>query len=191
MKAMANTARMEVVRTKDVPYSATAKKTYSAEVASLDKKLIDSQLNRPRERAAQRKANAVVSAKQKQYYEETGTKMEKSEVKKIKQQALTSGRVDYGSIARKDRSIVITDREWEAIQAGAISKTKLEKILNNSDANELKKRAMPKSNGSLSTAQVNKIKRMRDSNFTIEQIAASLGCATSTVTKYIKEENRK
>lgn len=188
MKAMANAARLEIHKTKDVPYSSTAKETYRAEYDSLMGKLRDAELNRPRERAANRQANAVAAAKQKAYYEETGTKMEASQVKKIKQQALTSARDSVGAVSRRERSIKITDREWDAIQAGAISKTQLQKILNNSDASELKKRAMPKANSSLSTAQVNKIKRMRDSNFTIEQIASSMGIATSTVTKYMKGE---
>ena len=47
----------------------------------------------------------------------------------MSQQALSKYREEVGSVARRDRSIKITDREWEAIQAGAISENKLIKIL--------------------------------------------------------------
>lgn len=40
---------------------------------------------------------------------------------------------------------MFTDREWEAVQKGAISDSKLTKILNASKSDEIVKRAMPKS----------------------------------------------
>ena len=92
-------------------------------------------------------------------------------------------------MARRDRNIVITDREWEAIQAGAITESKLKRILNNTDADKLRERAMPKSTSTLSAAKVNKIKRMSDSNFTLAQIAEACGCSVSTVSKYLKGVN--
>ena len=106
--------------------------------------------------------------------------------KKISQQALTKYRSNVGSVSRRDRSIKITDREWEAIQAGAISKSQLKKILNNSDADSLRQRAMPRSSTNVSQAKINKMKSMSASNFTLEQIAKACGCSTSTVAKYLK-----
>ena len=80
----------------------------------------------------------------------------------------------------------ITDREWEAIQAGAVSENTLVRILNNTDVDKLKQRAMPRATSTLSTAKVNTIKAMSASNYTIEQIARKLGVSTSTVSKYMK-----
>ena len=73
-----------------------------------------------------RKANAEVNAKK-----EANPDMKTKDVKKISQQAVSKYREEVGSISRKKRNINITDREWEAIQAGAISDVKLTEILNN------------------------------------------------------------
>ena len=94
-----------------------------------------------------------------------------------------------GSVARKNRNIVITDREWEAIQAGAISESKLKRILNNTDADSLRSRAMPTSSTKLSPARINKIKSMSASNYTLNQIAEACGCSVSTVSSYLKGVN--
>lgn len=182
MKAMANRARMTMVSTGKINYSAAAKEVYKDEVASLDRKLNNALLNTARERAANRKANAEVTSKK-----EAGILVDKSDVKKASQRALTKYRQELGSISRSDRSIKITDREWEAIQAGAISETKLKQILNNTDVDELRQRATPKTTNTLSTTKINKIKNMRASgNYTLDQIAKSVGVSTSAVSKYLK-----
>lgn len=81
----------------------------------------------------------------------------------------------------------ITDKEWEAIQAGAISNNKLKKILDNSDPEILRQRSMPKDKPTISAAMVNRMKTMRDSNFTLEEIATKLGVSKSTVSSYLKD----
>ena len=152
-------------------------------------KLNTALLNAPRERQAQLKANAEVSAKKKAYYEEYGEEMATKDVKKISQQALTKYRNAVGSVSRRDRSIKITDREWDAIQAGAISENKLKQILNNADVDELRQRAMPKTTSKLSTSKINTIKAMSASNYTLAEIAKKLGVSTSTVSNYLKGVN--
>lgn len=181
MKALGNKARLEMVNTGKIAYSSTAKSTYENEVNSLMSKLNGAELNKTRERAAQRMANATVKAKEK-----ADPTMKSADKKKVGQQALSKYRDEVGSVSRRDRNIQITDREWEAIQAGAISEAKLIRILNNTDVSALRERAMPRATTTLSTAKVNKIKAMSNSNFTIEQIADSLGCSKSTVQKYLK-----
>lgn len=182
MKAMANKARLTMVSTGKINYSAAAKETYKEEVASLDRKLNNALLNTARERAANRKANAEVASKK-----TAGILVDKSDIKKASQRALTKYRQELGSISRSDRSIKITDREWEAIQSGAISETKLKQILNNTDVDDLRQRATPKTTNTLSTTKINKIKNMRASgNYTLDQIAKSVGVSTSAVSKYLK-----
>ena len=183
MKNLANTARVEMVNTGKIEYSKAAKDTYKDEVKSLEDKLRDAELNATRERAAQRLANAEVNAKRK-----IDPDMKTADVRKLGQQSISKYRDEVGSISRRNRSIKITDREWEAIQAGAISENKLIKILNNTDIDELRQRATPKVTNTLSTAQINKIKAMSNSNFTLEQIAKSCGVSTSTVSKYLRKE---
>ena len=62
----------------------------------------------------------------------------KSDERKIKQQEMTKARTSVGSIKRSERNIDITDREWEAIQAGAVSDNILTRILNNADMTRLR-----------------------------------------------------
>lgn len=180
MKSLANKARIEVSKTGKIAYSKSAKDTYRTEVKSLDDKLNEALLNRTRERAAQRMANAEIQAKKQ------ANQIDSSDVKKASQRALTKYRSEVGSIKRKDRNINITDKEWEAIQAGAISETKLKQILDNTDIDKLRERATPRTTKSLSQAKVNRIKAYSGSNFTIEQIASKMGVSTSTVAKYLK-----
>lgn len=183
MKALANAARKELVSTGKINHSTQAKSTYQKEYDSLMAKLNNAELNKTRERAAQRMANAEITSKIR------ANQLEKGDVKKASQQALTKYRNEVGSIARKKRNIEITDKEWEAIQAGAISESKLKRILNNTDADKLRERAMPSSTAKLSSARINKIKSMSASNYTLNQIAEACGCSVATVSKYLKGAN--
>ena len=100
---------------------------------------------------------------------------------------MTKYRQEVGAISRRDRNITISDREWEAIQAGAISETKLKRILANADIDELRQRATPRDTKTVSTTQANRIKTMSASgNYTLAQIADQLGLSTTTVQKYLK-----
>lgn len=183
MKALANKARKELMTTGKIEHNAQAKTTYQKEYDSLMAKLNTAELNKTRERAAQRMANAEITSKLK------SNQLDKSDMRKASQQALTKYRSEVGSVARRKRNIEITDREWDAIQAGAISESKLKHILNNTDADKLRERAMPKASSTLSTAKINKIKSMSASNYTLSQIAEACGCSVSAVSKYLKGAN--
>lgn len=176
MKALANKARLEIVHTKDIPYSPSAKETYKAEVASLNSKLNVSLKNAPRERQAQLRANTVVAAKK-----QANPDMTKAEVKKAGQQALVKARTEVGA---KRETIKITDREWEAIQAGAISNNKLQQIVAHTDTDELRQRATPRASTTLSQAKISKIQNMRASGYTNAEIAKAVGVSAATVSKY-------
>lgn len=174
MKALGNRARKESLSVKATPYSPSAARTYADEVASLNEKLNIAQKNAPRERQAQLIANKTYSMKL-----EDNPGMDADTKKKIKGQALESARARVG--AHKER-IDPTDREWEAIQMGAISPTKLKAILDNADLDVIKRRATPRIETRLSSAQTNKIKAMQNSGYTLREIADSIGVSTSTVT---------
>ena len=185
MKSLANKARLEMANTGKIAYDRNARRVYQEEVKSLNEKLYKAELNVTRERAANRLAAATVDAKKKAA-EEAGNKMKPKDVKKAGQQALTKYRDEVGSVSRRDRNIVITDKEWEAIQAGAVSETVLKRILNNSDPDSLRQKAMPKTNNkAINQATANRIKAM-SSSYTIQQIADKLGVSTATVSKYLK-----
>lgn len=181
MKALANKARIEMINTPNLQSNPSAKKIYAKEVSSLEVKLNDALKNTVRERTATRLASAEIKNKK-----ETLTDMKPGDLKKISQRELSKARSEVGSVSRRDRSIKITDREWEAIQAGAISENKLKQILNNSDADSLRERAMPKAKNKLNQAQINRIKAMNASNFTLNQIAEKMNLSPSTVSMYLK-----
>ena len=189
MKALANRARLEMISTGKIEYDKNAKDIYKNEVKSLEDKLDNALLNKPKEREAIRLTNAEVNKKIKEA-EDAGEKIPKKDIKKLNQQALTKYRQEVGGVSRRERNIDITDKEWEAIQAGAISENKLKKILDNTDIDKLRERATPKTTVNLSTAKINQIKSMANSNYTTEQIAKKLGVSTSTVTKYLKGESK-
>ena len=187
MKHLANQARIEEDRAGKIAYNKEAKRKYQAEFDSLTRKLAVAESNTPRERAAQRMTYAIVQKKQNDA-KEAGEVMKAKDVKKASQQALTRYREEVGSIPRKDRNIVITDNEWKAIQAGAISENTLKRILNNCDPDSLRQKAMPKATHELNQAKINRIKAM-SASYTIQQIADKLGISTSTVSKYLKGVN--
>lgn len=179
MKALANQARKEYKATGNLKYNSQAKEVYAEEVKTLNAKLSIAAANAPRERRAQAIANSVVKAKV-----QDNPDMDKKEIKKASQQAIYNARASV-SATGKDTRISITDKEWSAIQAGAISDTKLTQILRYANADELKQRVLPKTTTQLSTAKVNKIKSMAKSGYTNAEIAESLGISTSAVSGYI------
>ena len=178
MKALGNEARKAMVNTKDIAYSPDANKKYAPEVARLNAALNVALKNAPKERQAQTIANATVQAKK-----AANPDMTKKELKKAGQQALDKARRQVGA---KKEMIEISEREWEAIQAGAISTNKLQQILNNANMDTVKQMAMPRSTSKLSPAKVAHIATLQASGYTNEQIAKKLGVSVSTVVKYMK-----
>lgn len=180
MKSLANQARKAYLSTGRLQYSSSAAKTYQEEVKLLNSKLANAQMNAPRERQAQAIANSVVKAKV-----QDNDITDKKEIAKIKQAALYDARASVGASGKETR-INITPKEWEAIQAGAISDSKLSSILRYTDSDALKQYALPKTTTQLSTAKQNKIASMNASGYSIGEIAKSLGVSSSTISKYLK-----
>ena len=185
MKALANQARKEMLSTGNLKHDQSATKVYQKEVDSLMARLNEAEKNSVRERQAARLANAEVSAKKKKAAEE-GREMEKSDVRKASQRAMSKYRQEVGAVSRRDRNIKISDREWEAIQAGAITENKLKRILSNADIDDLRQRATPRDTKTISTAKANRIKSLSATGNTIAEIATQLGLSTTTVRKYLK-----
>ena len=180
MKSLANEARKAMVNTPDISYSRDARERYQREVDSLNAKVNVSLKNAPKERQAQTMANAIVQAKK-----QANPDMTRKEIKKAGQQALDQMRKQVGA---KRELVKITDKEWEAIQAGAISPNKLKTIINNADMDTLRQLATPRSSKQLSQAKINHIATLRRSGYTNAEIAAKLGVSASTIVKYLKEK---
>ena len=181
MKALANRARLEYLATPTLVRNASAAKAYAPEVTRLTSALKTAQLNAPREREAQRIANAQVKAKI-----QANNITDKDEISKIRRSAISDARVTTGASGKGTR-ITISDGEWEAIQAGAISDTTLKEILRYSDPDVIRERATPRASTQLSTARINRIKAMANSGCTNAEIADALNLSSSVVSKYLNE----
>lgn len=177
MKALANKARKASHSTETIKYSPSAKKAYEPEVRSLDSKLNEALKNAPKERQAQIVGNQIVATKRSANPNLTG-----DDLKKVKGQALVTARARTG--AGKKR-VEISDREWEAVQAGAISNSKLTKILNNSDMDSVRKHATPRNSPKLTSAREARAKSLIAAGYTQAEVADALGVSTSTINNIV------
>lgn len=178
LKAMANQARKEAVNMKGIQRNPEAAKTYAPEVASLKEKYNNMIANKPKERKAMLIANANIKAKiQEQGLDPT---IDKKEIKKISSVEMQRARDSVGASGRKSK-VTFTDREWEAVQAGAISDNMLTKFLNSSDSDEIVKRAMPKNVAAMTSAKMSKANAMLRSGYSYAEIAKACGVPESTV----------
>ena len=180
LKTLANEARKAQVSTKSIPYSPSAKKVYDSEVTSLNAKLNLALRNAPIERQAQIIANAVVKQKLDANPDMTG-----EEIKKISGKALLDARLRTGA---GKPTIDLTDGEWDAIQAGAISNDKLEKILNNADLDRVKELATPRVATVMTSTKQLRAKQLLASGRTPSEVADILGVPLSTLNSSMTRE---
>ena len=179
LKSLANEARKEMKATGTLKYSPEAKKAYEPEVTRLQSALALANSNKPRERQAQVLANARIKEK---IEADPDLANDKKMLKKVSQQAIVAARQQVGA---KRHPITISDKEWEAVQAGAISDNVLSQILDSADIDNLRQRATPRANNELSNGKIALIKARAASGYTNAQIAESLGISASTVSKYL------
>lgn len=170
LKALANQARMEMVATPKVTYSKTAREVYQQEVDSLNTKLALALRNAPLERQAQVFGNSVVRLKK-----QARPDMEDAELKKVKAQALEGARIRVGA---KKEQIKITKDEWAAIQAGAISATKLDNILTHADLDVVKELATPRTRTQMTASKAKRAADMIELGYTRAEVARALGVST-------------
>ena len=181
MKALANKARKSMVSTGNLKYDPNAKKIYAKEVSELEAALNNALKNSVKERTATRFAASEINERKRNQPD-----LNSEDIRKLSQRSMSKYREQVGAATRRERNITITDRQWEAIQAGAISENKLKTILANSDPDSLRQKAMPRKTSGLTNAQVARIRAMNNSNFTINQIAEKMNVSPSVVSKYLK-----
>lgn len=181
LKALANQARKEARSIKAYPQNQSSKQTYAKEVEDLNRKLRVAQSNAPRERQAQIIANSIVSEKF-----ASNPDMDYEHRQRERSRALTQARAMVGA---KKEPVIITDREWEAIQSNAVSFTKLTQILNNTDQDAFKKRATPRSTSSMTSSQKALAISMANSGmYTNKEIADRFGVSSSTISAILRNE---
>lgn len=173
LKALANNARLESIKTPRLKTSPSAKKTYASEIKSLDHKLAVARMNAPRERQAQIVGNAMYKAKL-----EANPNLTTSTKKKLRYQTLEEARIRTGA---KKTQITITQREWDAIQQGAISTDKLERILTNADPDVVKSLATPRAPKLMTSAKTTRALKLLGSGLTRAEVADRLGVSLTTL----------
>ena len=180
MKALGNQARKEWLATPNLEYSPSARKTYQAEVDSLNHKLNIAKKNAPNERKAQLVADVIYRAK---LESNPQLRNDKSEASKVRAQIIQDTRNRAGTTSRESRNITITDREWEAIQAGAIHHSKLAQILNNTDLDTIRERATPRDTKKrgMSSSAVARAKAMIRMGYPQSEVAKAVGVSVSTL----------
>jgi predicted transcriptional regulator len=154
-------------------YSKEAAKEYAPELKTLNAKLNTALLNAPRERQAQILTNKL-------YYSNVLPNMDKDQKKKLKARSLAKARTTVGA---KKAQIKITEKEWEAIQAGAVSNTKLLDILKNADMDIVRKLAAPRTKV-LAPSKVSRAQMLLSKGYTLAEVAKDLGVTTTV----LKEE---
>lgn len=176
MKVLANRARLESLRVKEEKADPKMRQMYSAEVESLNDKLVKAKANSVRER----QANLIASSRMNAAYNDNPD-MDGDEKKKLRGTLIKEARYETG--AYKDR-VRFTDREWEAIQNHAISPSMLTDLLKNADKDDYLQRAMPKQDR-IGSAKRSRIKALAKAGFTFEEIAKQCGVSTSSINKVL------
>lgn len=179
MKAMANKARLEYTNVKESVRDPAVAKKYESEVRALQSRLREAMSNQDRERYANIIANSRVKAKKEA---DPSLKENKKALGKIRQQELKRAREIVG--AKRSR-LIFSDKEWEAIQNGAISKTMMKSLFNYADETELRQRAMPRTQTGLSAGQEALVRTYAANDYTNKELADRFGVSTSTISKIL------
>lgn len=177
MKALAAQARKYARMDDDIPTSPSAKKVYAKEVMSLTAQLNLAKKNAPLERQAQLIANREVATKR-----YNNPNMDHEHLKRLKGMALDAARRKVGA---HKKQIQITDREWEAINAGAVSKTTLRDIIANADSTRVRQLATPRTAKGLSAGKIASAKSMLSRGYTQADIAEALDISVPSLVKAI------
>ena len=184
LKTLANEARKEErFNTGKLTQNASAKEAYKEERDSLKAKLNIAKKNSPLERQAQ----LIASVKSKARID-ANPNLDKNDKKKIRQQEINRARAALGTRSRNPNNpnsiaIKITDKEWDAIQSGAISDSMLKDILRYTNIDDLKERATPRSDRGMSSAAVSRARTLLDNGYTQAEVAKELGVSTTTLNR--------
>lgn len=173
LKAMGDQARKIAVNTPPIVYSPSANKAYKPQVESLLSKLSVAISNKPLERQALLLADTIVNSKR-----QSNPDLTAKEISKIRGQQIAETRKRVGALKTQ---IKITPLEWEAIQAGAISNSRLSDILNNTDLELVKSYATPRQKTGISAGKLSRARTYFNSGYTQAEVAQMLGVSVNSL----------
>lgn len=175
MKALANGARLKALSVKAPLRNPQARKVYQDEVDTLTHDLKTALKQAPLDRRAQVYANATVKMKRQ---EDPTLRDDRDRMKKVEKQALSAARSRLGL---SKPSIDISDRQWDAIQSGAVSASMLREILRFADPKRVEELSMPRANTVMTKAISGRAKAMLAAGATNADVARALGISISTL----------
>lgn len=182
LRYLADQARVEYRSIKPTKVDPLAKEVYKNEVEELNKALRYSKSNAPKERQAQRLANKIIAEKIKS---NPDLENDSEHLSRERGRALNAARAAVG--AHKEK-IQITDRQWQAIQANALSTNTVSEILLNADPDRFRELATPKTVKGMTTSEIDLAKAMLNTGmYTNKEVAEKFGISTTTLYDYLKE----
>jgi hypothetical protein len=177
MKALAQQARMEARKESKIDYDPSAAKIYADEVKSLKAKIMIAEKNQPYERKAQALANLYLKQ-----LKDDNPGMDKEDYKKMQGKMLDRARKVVGA---GKKYIYVEDKEWEAIQHGAVSTSTLRKVIKESKPDRIRELALPKAYNGISPGKLARAKAMLANGHELTDVAEMLDVAPSTLSRQI------
>lgn len=164
--------------------NATAREAYAAERESLLRKLADANKLRPLQRQAQILAQQQYRAKLNEHPEWEYDKEMKNKVRKHCMDEARA-RVGVDRVAGSGKKVFeMTEREAEAVQAGALSTNELSEMIKVGNLDDFKSIFMPKQGRTISIAKQTRIKNLLQAGATIDEVSKLVGVSSSTVKEY-------
>lgn len=175
MKKLANSVRLQADRVQNPHQNKQARAVYKDEIDKLTSDLKAAQALKPLERRAHQYARTTVLMKR---ADDPTLHIDRDRKKKVEKQALMAARSRLGL---EKQVIEITDRQWDAIQAGGVSASALRKILEYADPKRIEELSLPRTNTVMTGAISARAKAMLAAGATNADVAASLGIPASTL----------
>ena len=177
MKALANSTRLRAINT-PIPRTNTdpkAKAVYKDEVTKLVSDLDKAKAQLPLNRRADVIAGAYVKAKR---ADDPTLALDKDRLAKVERQAKATARA---KLNLTQPVIEISDTQWDAIQAGVVSPSRLREILKYADPKRVAELSMPRENTVVTSAVGARARMMLASGATTADVARALGISVSTL----------
>lgn len=175
MKDLGNQSRKAYLQAEPFKVDPQARKTYAPEVKKMVAQLNEAKKNQPLERQAQVIANERLRA-----IREDHPDYDKEDLKKAGQKELKRARAIVGIQSKR---VDLTDRDWEAIQARAISANRLREILQYADPDRVRELATPRKKEKLPSWAIARAKSLMNAGYTNAEVADALGISTSTLSE--------
>ena len=175
MKDLGNQSRKAYLQAEPFKVDPQARKTYAPEVKKMVAQLNEAKKNQPLERQAQVIANERLRA-----IREDHPDYDKEDLKKAGQKELKRARAIVGIQSKR---VDLTDRDWEAIQARAISTNRLREILQYADPDRVRELATPRKKEKLPSWAIARAKSLMNAGYTNAEVADALGISTSTLSE--------